>query len=183
MADRDTRFREMYHAHSAQIQAYCFRRLPVADANDAAADVFAIAWRRLEDAPTPDCHLPWLYGIARNVVSNTRRSHRRAARLDRRLRGLGTDTAPGPEPEIVRRETDARVLGALAKLRPVDREMIRLRTWEEISNQEIADAFGISIRAVESRLTRARRKLSRLLASPEEALKPHPLAVEEGGER
>jgi RNA polymerase sigma-70 factor (ECF subfamily) len=41
------------------------------DANDASAEVFTIAWRRVADAPGPDSHLPWLYGIPRSVVSET----------------------------------------------------------------------------------------------------------------
>ncbi|MDH3500012.1 MAG: hypothetical protein OEM97_07815 [Acidimicrobiia bacterium] len=94
MADREVVFRQMYAAHRAAIQAYCFRRLSTADANDAAAEVFTTAWRRLEDAPDADRHLPWLYGIARNVIFNMGRSLRRANRLHTRLRGQGTSAPP-----------------------------------------------------------------------------------------
>ena len=184
MADREARFRAMYDTNRAQIQAYCFRRLAAADANDAAAEVFTIAWRRLADAPPPDRQLPWLYGIARNVVSNAHRSQRRTRRLHSRLRGLRPDDVIGPEPEVVQRESELRVIYALSQLRPNDQEMVRLHTWEELSNQEIAEIFDISVRAVESRLTRTRRKLSSLLSPPQEAtFRAHPLAAEEGGER
>lgn len=184
MPDGEAVFQQMYAAHRASIQAYCFRRLPAADANDAAAEVFTTAWRRLADAPAADRHLPWLYGIARNVVSNATRGHRRAERLNVRLRNLRHHHVEGPEPEIVRREAEHAVLAAMAHLRPADQEMLRLRTWEEISNEDIAEIFGLSVRAVESRLTRTRRKLARLLTEPEPTpFRGHPLAVEEGGER
>jgi len=72
----------------------------------------------------------------------------------------------------------------MARLRPDDEEMLRLRTWEELPNETIAQMFGLSVRAVESRLTRARRKLSHYLAETEAARFPaHPLAAEKGGER
>ena len=70
MTSREAVFQQMYDTYGARIQAYCFRRLPSADANDAAAETFTVAWRRIDDAPEPDRHLPWLYGIARNVVWN-----------------------------------------------------------------------------------------------------------------
>ncbi|MDJ0961533.1 MAG: sigma-70 family RNA polymerase sigma factor [Acidimicrobiia bacterium] len=184
MSDGEVVFRQMYTAHRASIQAYCFRRIPAADANDAAAEVFTTAWRRLADAPSPERHLPWLYGIARNVVANASRSRRRSDRLQMKLRGLRHHPVASPEPEIVRREVERAVLEAMALLRPQDQEILRLRTWEELPNEDIAEIFGLSVRAVESRLTRIRRKLARLVTEPEAApFRGHPLAVEEGGER
>jgi len=192
MTSREVVFQQMYATYGTRIQAYCFRRLPAADANDAAADTFTVAWRRIDDAPEPDRHLPWLYGIARNTVWNINRSRRRSDRLRARLHGLRSDAITGPETEVMKRDTELRVNNALSKLRPGDQEIIRLRTWEELPNQEIAEILGLSVRAVESRLTRARRKLSRLLAElEEEPSRTHrfapdlarPLAPEKGGER
>jgi RNA polymerase sigma-70 factor (ECF subfamily) len=184
MPDGEAVFQQMYAAHGSSIQAYCFRRLPAADANDAAAEVFTTAWRRRADAPAPDRHLPWLYGIARNVVSNATRGRRRAERLNLRLRSLRPDHVVGPELALVRRESELQAIWALTQLRPAEQEIIRLRTWEELPNQDIAEILNISVRAVESRLTRARRKLARLLAPHEEAtFRAHPLAFERGGER
>ena len=70
------RFRSVYAAHHGAVRDYCFRRLPVADANDASAEVFLVVWRRIDDVPSgDDAALPWLYGIARNVVSFYPDSH------------------------------------------------------------------------------------------------------------
>ena len=60
----------MFESHHEAIQRYCFRRLPASDANDAVAEVFLVAWRRIADAPAGDGQLPWLYGIGRNVVAS-----------------------------------------------------------------------------------------------------------------
>ena len=75
-------------------------------------------------------------------------------------------------------------LDALAELRPEDQEIIRLRTWEELPNEQIAEILGITVRAVESRLNRARRKLSRKLEPlPSTPIQARPLPIERGGER
>jgi RNA polymerase sigma-70 factor (ECF subfamily) len=73
-------------------------------------------------------------------------------------------------------------LQALARLRPEDQEIIRLRTWEELPNEQIASILGLSVRAVESRLTRARRKLERILETPStRPSKVRPLPIEKEG--
>jgi RNA polymerase sigma-70 factor (ECF subfamily) len=91
---------------------------------------------------------------------------------------------PGPELITVRNMEEREALVALARLRPEDQEIIRLRTWEELPNEQIASILGLSVRAVESRLTRARRKLERMLKTPStRPSKVHPLPTENGGRR
>ncbi|NNF10835.1 MAG: RNA polymerase subunit sigma-24, partial [Acidimicrobiia bacterium] len=75
------RFKRLYDEHFDAVQSYCLRRLPVADANDAVSEVFLVAWRKIEAVPTGEESLPWLFGVARNAVRNSGRSHRRSARL------------------------------------------------------------------------------------------------------
>ena len=76
---QDEAFRAMFDSYHTAIQAYCWRRLDAAAADDAAADTFLTAWRRINDAPAASEQRLWLYGIARNVVRNAKRSaHRRA---------------------------------------------------------------------------------------------------------
>jgi hypothetical protein len=68
----------------------------VADVNDATAEVFLVAWKKLGLVPAGDETLPWLYGVARNVVRNADRSSRRSGRLVGRLGGLAPRAVPGP---------------------------------------------------------------------------------------
>jgi RNA polymerase sigma-70 factor (ECF subfamily) len=172
----------LFESHHEAIQSYCFRRLPASDANDAVAEVFLVAWRRISDAPIGHGELPWLYGIGRNVVANARRSARRSGRLRIRLANVSSEHDPGPEIIVVRNAEEREALEALARLRPEDQEIIRLRTWEELPNEQIASIMGLSVRAVESRLTRARRKLERMLETPSTATsKARPLPAENGG--
>lgn len=66
----EQRFETLYRSHYLNILAYCVRRLPRADAEDAAAEVFEVAWRRSAQVPDDDDALPWLYGVTRKVLSN-----------------------------------------------------------------------------------------------------------------
>ena len=146
---------------------YCVRRVPIDDVNDAMAEVFTVVWRRLSTAPHGDDVRLWVYGIARNVVANQRRSARRTRRLTGKLASLGRSPGIGPEPVVVRRSEDERLITALEELRPAERELLRLRAWENLSSIEIGQVLGTSADAVDMRLVRARRKLAKLAGFPQ----------------
>lgn len=82
---QDERFDVLYRAHFDAISRYCLRRLPVEDARDATIDVFETAWKRIDSVIDHDELLPWLYGVAHNVVRNRTRSARRYLRLTVRM--------------------------------------------------------------------------------------------------
>jgi RNA polymerase sigma-70 factor (ECF subfamily) len=145
---------------------YFLRRLPVGEVNDAMAELFLVAWRRIDVAPEGDESRLWLYGVARNVVRNTERSMRRRFRLDWKLLSRPSTTAPAPETLVVERSRDSEVVRALASLRPDDQEILRLSVWEELSNNEIADVLGIDPHAATMRLSRARNRLAGKLGLP-----------------
>src|SRR5579863_4553475 len=88
-------FTALFRRHSTTIYTYCFRRLgDWADAEDALALVFLEAWRRRDKKLPDEKVLPWLYGIATNVLRNRRRSHRRFRDAIARL------PPPSPEPDF-----------------------------------------------------------------------------------
>ena len=163
---QNERFDRIFAEHRDSIWAYCARRLPRDDVFDAVADVFLVMWRRIDDVPCGDEARLWVYGVARNVVRNKQRADRRRRRLDRRVQSVHTVSCPGSDLEIVRRAEDGELLAAVAQLSPDERELLRLRTWEELSLAEIARIVGSSVRAVESRLARVRKKLGTILDNP-----------------
>lgn len=71
-------FEAVYAEHVRSVLAYCLRRTSSSDAHDATADVFVVAWRRFAELPEGAETLPWLYGVAANVLKNQSRSTRRA---------------------------------------------------------------------------------------------------------
>jgi len=174
----------VFDAHQQAIRAYCVRRLPVSDADDAVAEVFLTYWRRLDEAPAePHCR-PWLYGIARNVIRNSRRSIIRFNRLQDRASRQPKLPVESPEVVVVRSAEEERLYHALGRLRDSEREILLLRAWEGLSSAEIATVMGLTPKAVDNRLARVREKLT-ALRNPGAAMNQSPPAsvFDQGGER
>ena len=153
------RFERMYADHFDTVLRYCLRRTSREDALDAAAETFTVAWRRRSDLPW-DLPLPWLYGVAFKVLGSQRRSSFRQRRAAAYLRGGWGDETPGPEVQVLRATEDQQVLDVLERLRPDDREVIRLAAWEDLTRDEVAAALGCSANAATKRLNRALDRLA-----------------------
>jgi RNA polymerase sigma factor (sigma-70 family) len=154
---RSESFDALFAAHGADVLAYCsWRAASASDAQDAAADVFLTAWRRLDEVPDGDAARTWLYATARRVIANQRRSRRRRAALQERL-ALETASSPraAASPDD---EPDARVREALRSLAARDREILLLAEWEGLSPAEIATVLGCLTVTARGRLHRARRR-------------------------
>jgi RNA polymerase sigma-70 factor, ECF subfamily len=164
----ETRFSRLHEEHFEAVRRYAWRRDP-ASADDVAAETFVIAWRRLDDVP--EDALPWLIGVARNVRLNLLRSQRRQEQLADELRRLhlpgDAEQAPG--------ELSPAVAAALARLSPLDREVLLLQAWEELDRGEIAAALGCSKANVSVRLHRARLRFRQALEP-----RPAPITTSEG---
>lgn len=121
-----------------------------------------MAWRRRDQLPEEP--LAWLYGVARRVLSNQRRSRRRRQAL---AAALSEDalTAAGSLAEMATpfEPGEGRLTHALARLEPDDREALMLVAWEELSQREAAEVLGVSESAFARRLRRARARLGGLL--------------------
>lgn len=177
----EAKFTVLYEQHYDEVLAYCTRRVGRTDADDAAADVFAVAWRRIH-AIEWDTVRPWLYGIARGVLANRFRSGRRQRTLLGRVKGLARVADEAAEVQVVRRADDQEVVDAVAGMRAADREVLLLAAWEGLTGPEVAASLGISVSAAEQRLHRAKRRLAgRLEESGRSNLSPR--AAEEGGGR
>ncbi|HEY7469831.1 MAG TPA: sigma-70 family RNA polymerase sigma factor [Acidimicrobiia bacterium] len=158
-ADDEARFVEIYRRYGKPIQAYCARRTDRSQVADAVAETFLVAWRRFEQLPEGDAALPWLYGVAYRVLSHQWRHRTRSRSLVERLSGLtGIETVP-PDVVVVRSEEYRMVLTALARLRTIDQEILRLTVWEELSYPDVALVLQIEEGAVRQRVYRARRNL------------------------
>jgi RNA polymerase sigma-70 factor (ECF subfamily) len=158
----EARFERLYREHAAAVLAYTLRRSSSPDdAADAAAETFVVAWRRLNDVAEGQA-LPWLYAIARRVLSTQRRSSRRQEAIVARA-------APEPDQSIWGSASTPPVLRALAELPPEVREPLLLAAWEGLSSREAAAVLGCSPTAYRIRLYRARVQLRSALAGLEAA--------------
>lgn len=158
-ADAERRFRALYDGSFAAVLGYALRRVDQpADAADVVSEVFLTAWRRYDEAPPGDAR-PWLFGIARHVLHNARRSGRRRERLAGRLRStLSRDVVPDPAIGVAEWQ---RVRQVLLRLGPDDRELLMLVGWDGLTPAEAATVLGIEPGAARMRLARARARFRR----------------------
>ena len=159
--DDDALFRELYRGCYRPIRDYCRRRLPHDVVDDAVAEVFLTAWRRLGDVPDGDAALLWLYGVAYRVIGHERRSTARRRRLDARMQSAVCGPASAADERAVEGDECRTVLGAVAGLNETDAEVLLLVAWERLSVGDIAAVLQIAPNAVAQRLHRARRNLGR----------------------
>jgi RNA polymerase sigma-70 factor (ECF subfamily) len=138
-----------------------------AEAEDAAQDGFVKAYRALGRFRAGAPFRPWLLQIVANEARNRSRSSGRRAHLALRLvEGPSGDAAPSPEERVLAAERREALLGALARLREGDRQVIACRYFLDLSEVETAAALGVRRGTVKSRLSRA---LARMRAEAGEA--------------
>jgi RNA polymerase sigma-70 factor (ECF subfamily) len=179
--EAEERFEQFVRQHATPLLAYCLRRTSSADAHEAAAEVFATAWRKYQDVPEGDAGLYWLFGVARRVLSNQRRGRRRWQGLLRRIESDIGQNLPSPEASAVASEQSREVRTALNHLRSMDREILTLVVWDEVPRSEVARMLGISPDAIHKRYQRALRRLEDQLNSRESGSGVAKTAVDEGG--
>jgi RNA polymerase sigma factor (sigma-70 family) len=140
-------------------------------AEDVVSLTFLEAWRlRARIDPGGESLQPWLLGIAVNVCRNLARATRRHQAALSRI--PPPPAVPDFADELAGRLDDAAqlrlVTNALAALRRSDREVIALCIWSELDYAAAAAALGVPVGTVRSRLSRARRRLRKLVPAGRE---------------
>jgi RNA polymerase sigma-70 factor, ECF subfamily len=157
------------------------------DASDVVQEVLLEASRRFQDylkAPSMPFHL-WLRHIAKDHVIDAHRKHHQAKKrgvnreqpmhrpawagqssLD--LANQLVDPELTPASAAVRQELERRLHVALGQLDEDDQEIILMRHFEQLSNQEVAESLELTEAAASMRYLRAVRRLRDLLANPGE---------------
>jgi RNA polymerase sigma-70 factor (ECF subfamily) len=154
---------ELFDRHYVAIYRFFARRVSVEVAEELAAEVFAVALRALRRYDTKrQSALPWLYGIAANVLRNSRRADRRRAQAETRLLELFRLTAPSGHEAHEAAVVWADLSAALGRLPEVEREILQLRVWENLSYDEISQVLDLPLGTVKSRLNRTRTMLREL---------------------
>lgn len=169
-ADDPSAFSELYERHVAAVYRWLRPRLEWA-ASDLTAETFARAWlsrRRFRDECDGSA-LPWLLGIAANVLADTVRRNRIETRARERL-GLPLDLAREDgyaevEERLSPRLTLERSLGSLPEH---ERQALELRVVDELPYAQVAKRLSIRPAAARLRVSRALRRLA--LSTPKEDL-------------
>ena len=153
----EAEFSALFHAHCPAVRAFLRRRVPGNSADDLTAETFARAWKNygsLKGQP-----LPWLYGIARNVMREFYRTRPEEDATD----VIELDPQRADFSTLVDMSID--INRALGTLSAPDREILTLHAWEGLSPAELAAALGISSTAARVRLHRARTRLEDALTA------------------
>ena len=161
------RFAILVRRHAPAIQRYVTRRIGREAAEDVVAETFLIAFRQrgyyTDDGR--DC-LPWLYGIATRLAHRHWRGETRQLNL---LARTGIDPVTEPftdrvDAEVTADAAKARLAAAVARLPAGQRDALLLLVWADLSYDQIARATGVPMGTVQSRISRARRRLRKQLA-------------------
>jgi RNA polymerase sigma factor (sigma-70 family) len=176
-------FRDLFDEHVRSVYNHAFRLTGNwSAAEEVVSLTFLEAWRlrdRVDVSVDGGSLRPWLLGIATNVARNVRRAARRhdvaLARLPKE--DVVPDFAEEVAARIDDRERLALVRMALAALRKPEREVLALCVWSGLDYAEAAEALGVPVGTVRSRLSRARKKLNKLVTAarlrpPEESWEP-----------
>jgi len=179
-------FGKLFDDHARAIHRYACRVTgDPAAAEDVVAQTFLEAWRLRRKVRAEGGSLePWLYGIATNVLRNAGRSARRYRAA------LGRIPEPEPAPdhadELMRRDDEQEELAAaraaLSALRPAEREVVALCVWSGLGYAEAAEALGVPVGTIRSRLSRAKARLQSLARGELGAIRAAPELKAAGGQ-
>ena len=144
--------------NSGDLLNYFLRRVPDReDAADLLAETLLVMWKRIRHMPSDDAEArPWLFGVARRVLSHY---HRAGVRRQRLADSLRAQVAAAGQLTVPSAEARVEVQGLLAQLTEKDREIVLLHAWEGFTHEEIASIVGMKAASVRSRYARARSQL------------------------
>ena len=161
------RFAAIFDRHVDAVRRFVTRRLGASAADDVVSEAFRVAFeRRATFDASATSALPWLYGIAANLVRRQHRDHSRwlsaLARANGR-RDVAGDPLVDAGDRVDATSGRAALADALVQLADHEREVLLLVAWEQLTPTEVADVLGIPAATARTRLRRARQHVRAVL--------------------
>jgi len=166
LAQRAGAFDLIVERHRRAVYQVCYRFVSNhEDASDLSQDVFLRAYRGLRRFRGQSTLATWLYRIGVNVCLNRVSAKTTLGKLTEPIaeRQFVDVRAESPSDRMLQHERGARVRAAIARLPRKQRATLILRTYHEMSHQEIADVLGSSVGAVKANFFHALGNLKKLL--------------------
>jgi RNA polymerase sigma factor (sigma-70 family) len=170
-------FAALFERHARSVHRYLMKRVGPDNAEDLLGETFVTAFRvrRAYDLARADAR-PWLFGIATNHARHFWRSELR--RQSRRGVGSHDGTALDHSDEATSSAYFSSQAGdvaqALAHLDDAHLDVLLLIAGPGLAYEEVAEALGIPVGTVRSRLSRARKQLRELLGGSRQYLGGEP---------
>jgi RNA polymerase sigma-70 factor (ECF subfamily) len=166
-------FAEIFRRHGIEIVRYVHARLGPVLAEDVAAETFLAAFRYRDryDLSRLEAR-PWLYGIAVRQIGKHQRAETRYRRAIARLpaESVPADFGDRSIERVIAEQLRPQLSATLAALSRQDRELLLLVAWADLTYAEAAQALGLTVSAVRSRLNRIRVKARKELGGANPAL-------------
>ena len=166
-------FAEIFRRHGTEIVRYVHARLGPELAEDVTAETFLAAFqgRARYDVSQAEAR-PWLYGIAARQIGKHQRAESRYRRAVARLPAehMPADFGDRSVDRVVAQQLGPKLSATLATLSRQDRELLLLVAWADLTYAESAQALGLTVSAVRSRLNRIRVKARKALGGVNPAL-------------
>jgi len=157
-------FSGIFERHIRPVGGYIRRRLGADAVEDALSETFLVAFRRRGSFDQRiESALPWLLGIATRIVKKHRAVEARQWQSFQAV--SGSASVEENAHAVTERRVDAsaalRALAPrIAALAARDRDALLLYAWADLTYEQVADALGVPVGTVRSRLNRVRRKLA-----------------------
>jgi RNA polymerase sigma-70 factor, ECF subfamily len=168
-----SRFGEIFDRYADDILRYASSRLGSDLAEDVTAETFLAAFRaRSRYDLTRQNARPWLYGIAIRQIGKHARAERRYRDALSRIQAeqVTADFGDRVADQVTAQQLRPRLSSVLSGLPRQDRELLLLVAWTDLTYEESAQALGVTVSAVKSRLHRIRRRTREALGQLNPAL-------------
>ena len=166
VAGRREAFDVIVERHRRAVYQVCYRFVNNhEDASDLAQDTFVRAWKGLKNFKGQSALSTWLYRIAVNACLNRVSAKTAITEPIESTEHLEDVRIEGAPHAMIREERAAAVRKAIASLPAKQRATLIMRTYQDMSHQQIADALGSSVGAAKANLFHALANLKNILGS------------------
>jgi RNA polymerase sigma-70 factor (family 1) len=158
-------FRKVFDEHYQSLRNYLFYLSgDTGWSDDAVQQVFLVVWEKRNSLREGNLQ-PFLFKVARNLFLKEKRRERVMLRFDSLYNE--SDGVFTPEEIFLDRESDSRLQKAMSELPEKCRTVFLMSRIDEMTNQQLANAMGISVKAIEKHITKALKLLRRQLVDDE----------------
>jgi RNA polymerase sigma-70 factor (ECF subfamily) len=160
-------FRQLLDLHWNELYGFMIKRTENEnDAEDLCLQAFSKAFDKIETYNDEFTFSTWLTSIAKNLHVDLIRKEKTRLHQSKDVDEVGRDVIDetlGPEDQLIRSQNLDKLLRQVRSLKPIYRDVIQLRFFQELSHKEMATQLGLSLSNVKVRLLRAKKLLSEII--------------------